>query len=69
MWDLSSPTRDRACITCILALEVWNLNCWTTREVLEALLCLYNGSLQAFLLGPHWCLSGDPVDQLLDIVP
>ena len=29
MWDLSSPTRDQACIPCI---GRWILNPWTTRE-------------------------------------
>ena len=30
MWDLSSPTRAE---TCAPAMEVQNLNHWTTREV------------------------------------
>ena len=29
-WDISSPTRDKACAP---ALEAWSLNHWTTREV------------------------------------
>ena len=30
MWDLSSPSRDRTCISCI---EKWVLKHWTSREV------------------------------------
>ena len=29
MWDLSSPTRDRACVLCVASRI---LNHWTTRE-------------------------------------
>ena len=32
LWDLSSPTRDRTRIPCI---EMWRLNHWTARQVLD----------------------------------
>ena len=66
MWDLSSLTRDR---TCISRITRWNLNHWTTREVPHPLLlgalrvsplhlCSDSGSLLPFL-----CFTNEDLGQ------
>ena len=47
MWDLSSPTKDRTRVSCVVR---WILNHWTTREVP----LLFLNSKYSFPNRPHW---------------